>query len=252
MTRRRRPDASSIRSLHPAQQYILRVAADGYLPEDSGRFSPDGTTHAFTFRLARAEPIRGTVTKPDGSPAGEGFVYVVPGEDADAIDYLKIQNGEVRNTERSAEERAKVGPDGRYSLPPQRGNFALVCLSDAGFAIVPRRDLRGDGGLRLQPWARISGTVTLDGEPAANLDIQSMDPDDAPPIPGEPRIDKRYYVRTDAAGRFDLRRVMPGRFELGRWVPNGVQRRIWFINMATVDVESGRTYELAIGRSGAG
>ena len=43
---------------------------------------------------------------------------------------------------------------------------------------------------------------------------------------------------------------MPGRLQLGRWVPNGVQRRIWFINMATIDVESGQTYDLAIGRSG--
>ena len=54
----------------PAHQYIVRVSADGYLPEDSARFSPDGTPHAFTFRLTRAEPIRGTVLNPDGSPAG--------------------------------------------------------------------------------------------------------------------------------------------------------------------------------------
>jgi thiol-disulfide isomerase/thioredoxin len=77
-----------------------------------------------------------------------------------------------------------------------------------------------------------------------------MDPDRPRPIPGEPRIESLYYVKTDDHGHFDFRRVMPGRLLLGRWVPNGVQRRTWFINLAAVDVESGRTYELAIGRSG--
>ena len=37
----------------PAYQYLLRVQAEGYLYEDSGLFSPDGTPHAFTFRLTR-------------------------------------------------------------------------------------------------------------------------------------------------------------------------------------------------------
>jgi thiol-disulfide isomerase/thioredoxin len=90
----------------------------------------------------------------------------------------------------------------------------------------------------------------LDGKPAANLEIQSQDPDRDRPVPGEPRIEHRYYVKTDAQGRFDLRRVMPGRLVLVRTVPNGVQRRIWLISMATLDVAPGRTYELAIGRSG--
>jgi peroxiredoxin len=228
----------------------VRVSADGYLPEDSGRFTPDGTPYAFTFHLRRADPIRGAVTKADGSPTGEGFVYLVPGEEEDSLEYLAIWNGEVRDSDRSANERAKVGPDGRFTLPPQKGNFALVALSDAGFAIVHRRDFPGDSTLRLHPWARVSGTVMLDGKPATNLEIQSQDPDRPLPIVTEPRIEHRYYVKTDDQGRFELRRVMPGRLVLVRWVPNGIQRRIWPINMATIDVTSGQTYNLAIGGSG--
>ena len=66
---------------------------------------------------------------------------------------------------------AKVGPDGRFSLPPQKANFALVALANAGFAVVSRRDFRGDGTIRLKPWARVSGTVVLDGKPAAKLGL---------------------------------------------------------------------------------
>ena len=105
--------------------------------------------------------------------------------------------------------------------------------------------------IRLQPWARVSGTVMLDGKPAANLGLSSFDPDESRPIPGEPRIEHRSYVETDADGRFELRRVMPGRLVLGR---HGAQRRAptgsgpW--TWRRVDVESGKTYDLKIGRSG--
>ena len=41
-----------------ADQYLIRVQADGYLPEDSGLVSPDGKLHAFTLppRPIRADP----------------------------------------------------------------------------------------------------------------------------------------------------------------------------------------------------
>src|SRR5262249_28808934 len=104
----------------PAHQYIVRVSADGYLPADTGRFSPDGTAHPLTFRLTPAEPIRGTVRNPDGAPAGDGFVYLVPAQEEHAIEYIDLWNGEVPASEKREGERAKVGPDGRFSLPPQR------------------------------------------------------------------------------------------------------------------------------------
>ena len=125
-----------------------------------------------------------------------------------------------------------------------------MALADAGFAVVSRRDFRGDGTIRLKPWARVSGTVVLDGKPAANLGLLSYDPDSPRPIAGEPRIEHRFYVKTDVAGRFDLHRVMPGRLVLARMVPNGVERRAWYVPMATVDAECGKTYDLRIGHSG--
>ncbi len=138
----------------PAHQYVVRVSADGYLSRDSGRFSPDGQPRSFTFRLIPGEPIRGTLLNPDGSPAAGSFIYLVPAEDEDTIDYLAIRNGDVSSHDRTRTIHAKAAVDGRFSLPPQKTSFALVALSDAGFAVVPRRDLRGDGTLRLRPWAR--------------------------------------------------------------------------------------------------
>ena len=187
----------------------------------------------------------------DGSPAVDGFVYLVPAAGEDTLEFLDIQNGDVSSYERTRSIHAKIGADGRFSIPSQKGDFTIVALSGAGFVIVRRSDLRGDDMIHLRPWARVSGTVMLDGKPAANLGLSSFDPDDTPRILGEPRIENRSYVETDADGRFELSRVMPGRLVLGRTVPNGVANRIWIVAMATVDVESGKTYELKIGAAGA-
>ena len=146
--------------------------------------------------------------------------------------------------------RAKTAPDGRFALPPQKDDYLLVALGDAGFAIAHRRDLRGDDTLRLQPWARITGTVKIDGKPVADLDSLS-NPDETPPLEGEPRLDESgSVVKTDADGRFEMPRVMPGRHIIRQWVPNGLDRRIWSVNMATLDVASGQAYDLKIGERG--
>ena len=122
----------------PAYRYLLRVQAEGYLAEDSEPFSPDGTTHALSFRLARAEPIRGTVRNPDGSTAHDGFVYLVPVHRDGWIQYLSLSNDDVDDRGRSRTVHAKVGADGRFSLPPQRENFALLGLTETGSVLVPR------------------------------------------------------------------------------------------------------------------
>jgi peroxiredoxin len=43
---------------------------------------------------------------------------------------------------------------------------------------------------------------------------------------------------------------MPGRLTIGRWVPNGIERRNWFVKMATFDARSGETRDLKIGDQG--
>jgi len=99
--------------------------------------------------------------------------------------------------------------------------FAALAAGALVWLLVPRRELHGDDTLRLHPWARVTGTVTLDGKPAANLALQSHDPEESAPVEGEPRLVRRHYVKTDADGRFELPRVMPGRLTLAQWVPNG-------------------------------
>jgi RNA polymerase sigma factor (sigma-70 family) len=227
----------------PAEQCLMRVSADGYLPEDSGLFLADHRIHDFSFRLTRSGPISGTIQKPDGSPAPGTLVYLVLADHD-----LSVENGDVRNSQ--FEIRARTGPDGRFTLPPHKENYLLAALGDAGFAVVHRRDLRGADTLRLEPWAHVTGTVRIDGQPAAGLALSSS-PDERPtPIEGEPLLVSHVFVKTDANGRFDVPRLMPGRHVLGQWVPNGVAQRGWFVSLATLDAASGTAYDLKIGELG--
>jgi peroxiredoxin/protocatechuate 3,4-dioxygenase beta subunit len=229
----------------PAHQYVIRIQANGYLPAESGFFAGDGAPQAFTFRLEKGMPIRGSVQNPDGSPARDGFVYLVP-----VGDVLSLVNGDVPERQREGMTRSKLSPEGRFSLPPEKGAFLLVALNDAGFAFTHRREFRENDPLRLQAWARASGTVTVDHEPVADLEISTGPGDAMVPVKGEPRVVHRLVVKTDLSGQFELPRVIPGRHVIGQWAPNGVRRRVWFVNMATIDVESGRGYNFKIGDSG--
>jgi RNA polymerase sigma factor (sigma-70 family) len=226
-------------------QLVVRVLAEGYLPADSGLFAQDGALRKFTFRLIRANPIRGAVLYPDGSAAGEGLVYLVPAGDA-----LELRNGDVPQNWRQEKIHSQVSPEGRFTLPPQKEDWLLVALSDAGFARVLQRDLPAGNILRLRPWARVSGTVRVGTKPAALLELR-LQPEDTDMPAGEedPRIFQQYDFATDANGRFQLPRVMPGRYDVIRVVPSGV-RRITFVKLAAIDLVAGRSHELTIGGTG--
>jgi RNA polymerase sigma factor (sigma-70 family) len=231
--------------IEQVHQLIVRVVAEGYRPADSGLFAQDGSLREFTFRLTKADPIRGSVLDPNGSHAHQGSVYLVPVGDG-----LELRNGDVPTYWRKEQIHAQVSPGGLFTLPPQKEDWLLVALSDAGFAMVHRRDLPAGHILHLQSWARVFGIVRIGTKPAANL-LLRLQPQDAdlPLDEDEPRVYHQFEFTTDSEGRFQLPRVVPGHYDFVRVVPNGV-RRAFPVSMASLDVDAGRSYHLAIGGSG--
>jgi hypothetical protein len=59
------PGAFEFTFSHQVHQLRVRVEADGYFPEDSGLVAQDGPLHEFSFRLTKADRIRGTVINHD-------------------------------------------------------------------------------------------------------------------------------------------------------------------------------------------
>lgn len=194
------------------------------------------------------------VQQPDGSPAREGSVYLLRQGEA-----LRLVNGEVPEllTTSGARElepllRSRISPEGRFSLPPEVGEFLLVAVGDTGFVSVRRDSLRGDQPLRLRAWARVRGSVKVNGLPVADITISADSGYGraASGVDDEPRLEHQLSVKTDEDGRFELTRVIPGRLVIGQWVPNGVHNRWYFISLATIEVEGGRSYDLRIGQRG--
>jgi peroxiredoxin len=200
--------------------------------------------------------ICGLVQQPDGSPAREGSVYLIRQGEA-----MRLVNGEVPElfTTSGARKlepvlRSMISPEGRFSLPPEMGQFLLVAVGDTGFVSVRRGSFRGDQPLRLRAWARVTGSVKVDGLPVADITI-SADPEYGRAASGpddEPRLELGLSTKTDEDGRFELTRVIPGRLVIGQWVPNGVRGsgRWYLVSLATVEVEGGRSYDLRIGQRG--
>ncbi len=229
------------RSDEPSYGELLRAEAEGYLPDDSPLVSAEGKLRTHTFRLVPSDPIRGTLRNPDGSPAADAFIYLEMGEGQ-----LRLDNGDFFQGQHRL--RVKADRVGRFSLPPQKDDYLLVAVGDGGYASVHRRDLPGDGAIPLHPWARIEGTFKVGGVPTADVELHSFDDD--PPDDGELRLQNYLLAKTDAAGRFVMPRVLPGRHVVRLRVPNNLDRRLWTVNLATVDVEGGGTARLRIGESG--
>ena len=228
-----------------AERLVVRVESDNHLPAESEPFTPDGSPRELTFRLTKANPIAGKIVNADGTPAREMIIYMVP-----AGEQLDLVNGDVPESHRASSIHQKTAPDGGFSFRPQRDDFQLFAVGEAGIATAQRRDLSGNDSLKLKPWARVAGTLKLEGKPAAGIWL-SESPDELEPwVAGAPHVDHRLYLETDAAGRFAFTRVTPGRRSLGHWVSNGAPNRRWFVSMATFDAHSGETINLNIGGAG--
>jgi RNA polymerase sigma factor (sigma-70 family) len=228
-----------------AEKLVVRVESDNHLPAESEPFTPDGSPRELTFRLTGANPITGKIVNADGTPAPDVTVYLVP-----AGEQIDLENGDVRESHRRGSIHRKTAADGGFSLPPQKDDYQLLALADAGVVMARRRDFHGNDSLRLQPWACVAGTVKVDGKPTSGIVLSQSPDDQGTPGEDEPEVDGRLYTETDAAGRFEFRRIVPGRHSLGRWVSNGAPGRLWFVSMATFDAKSGQTINLNIGGAG--
>lgn len=222
---------------------LLRVQADDYLPDDSTLFPLDGNPRAFTFKLTKANSVRGKILSAGG--------HAVPGADVCLVasgDWIQIENGKIPEYRRNACAHTLSSADGSFTLPPQKDDFALIVLAEQGSATRTRSQLNPDSTIiRLTPWAKINGTIYLHGKPAANTQVNGQSTPIA--LPGEKQVageDYQFTTRTD--GTFELTRVFPGNISLVRWIPNFAPQRQWNITLVSIDARPGETYELHPGQ----
>jgi beta-lactamase regulating signal transducer with metallopeptidase domain len=196
---------------------VIRIEADGYLPSDAKTLPQDGKKAEFNFELKPGQNITGIVRSPDGKPLAGAEVALCT-----ATRGLYLRNG--RPMPGQPHLMVRTGADGRFSFAPQNEQFVLVAMDERGFALVTDRAAMGD--ITLKPWAKVEGTLTIDGKPGAREqikidfgDLWTRQPDELSPTErAASRIFNDYEAQTDADGRFVFERMRPGKATISQAV----------------------------------
>jgi beta-lactamase regulating signal transducer with metallopeptidase domain/uncharacterized GH25 family protein len=196
---------------------VIGIEADGYYPSKPQFLGSKEKQATWNIELKKGNNITGVVRSPDGkSLANVDVVLCTPRR------CFYFDNGRLRMDNSSLVVR--TGADGRFSFPPQNDPFLLVAVHDRGFAQVADKAAMKE--IALQPWARLEGTVTVDGKPGVQEGVEIIYDRvwEKPPATRSPAeqasqmIFRDFRIQTDANGHFVFDRVQPGKAEIGRTV----------------------------------
>jgi thiol-disulfide isomerase/thioredoxin len=224
------------------------IEAKGYLPQCSGPIR--GLETNLTFLLKKGGGPAGIVLTPEGRPAAGRTVY-----GSRLKDLIYLTGPKLTPTNATTGVRSTVtDAAGRFSFAPDLEDFAVVVADEAGFAQVRVKDLRASPEVRLQPWARVEGTLKIGAEPGTNETVRLADA--FAPETYYPRSFPPYAISvettTDAAGRFVFPRVPPGDVKvfhapkLGR----GEARLVPITQITNLTLKAGEARETTLGGQG--
>ena len=144
----------------------LKIEAKGYLPVMAPPIKLGEKYEPFVIRLTKAEPWKGMVVEPTGSPAAKAEVgWVGPGKKA------FIQDGKFdrRGFVRQAEVIVQTDENGQFELNPTREQGLIVVVHPTGYAHVKSSDFDNGSQIQLTPWARIEGTIVSSDKDSREL-----------------------------------------------------------------------------------
>jgi hypothetical protein len=179
-----------------------------------GRFTPEEIQRMVAalkkVTAASTAEIAGRVVDPNGAPVAGAQVALCT-KDKGVI----VQAGKLTPTTWGGRSSEIVEADaqGRFSFRSRPEQFHLVAAHDEGFAWVTNEQWTDDDGLRLEPWARIDGTLRIGREPGADKRVDLLNYINKNAIDQGVHFD--YHTQTDARGRFAIEKVPPTWMEVG-------------------------------------
>lgn len=224
----------------PYPRHLVRVEAEGYLPEVSRPFTDEEGEVAFDMALRKGVGLSGTIYFPDGKPVPGAEVILCTGSQG-----AYIRDG--RNTQKRESSFVETGPDGRFAFPAQMDLFTLVVLHEKGYAQVTSEELSASSKVILPPWGRVEGTVLLGSRPGGHEPVHIIF--DRPAETGAPRIYHDCSGITDQDGHFVLERVPPDRGQVCREIRIS-ERSGRFTDSVPVEIKAGETTSVTIGGKG--
>jgi uncharacterized GH25 family protein len=223
--------------------YRIRIDAEGYQSAVSDCIRPSGIPDSlivFDFKLDKAAALTGTVLTPGGTPLPDADVVV-------ATHRLQISNGKVNS--RSSEENRILQTDanGCFRFEPPVSPYAVIVLSEQGFARFAPHEFKASQTISLSPWGRIEGTLRIGPQPGADKLVAFRH--ESRSQMEQPQTSFHYETRTDENGHFAFTRVFPGEGVVTRAIPMSNRGRR-FSHSVSVDVKSAQTARVQIGGTG--
>jgi peroxiredoxin len=181
------------------------IEAEGYLPQSSGPIRVLETN--VTFHLKKGSGPSGVVLTPEGLPAAGRTVYFSRLKDLVPLEGTNLTPKNVSSHVLTTITDAA----GHFAFRPDLDGFSVMVVDEAGFADVPVEDLLSSPQVRLQPWARVEGTLKIGTHPASNETVRLANA--FAKYAYYPRLLPPYSLSvaaiTGADGRFVFPRVPP-------------------------------------------
>jgi beta-lactamase regulating signal transducer with metallopeptidase domain/uncharacterized GH25 family protein/thiol-disulfide isomerase/thioredoxin len=230
-------------SAGPNDHYRVRFEADGYRSVVSEvSFGPLDGRATLDFSLEPVPARKGRVVDVDGRPVENATVL-----EASPSDVPNTSNGKPDSWD---SRPIPTGQDGNFQLRATAEPVRVRAYHDLGFA---EKALAPDevevGTLRLQPWAKVTGTLMQGDKPIANEGVSFY------PLTNrgltEARFQDSFYTQTDAEGRFTFDRLPPMsgtvRAYLGPWQDSPMTSS----QSLPIELKPGEHREIVLGGSGA-
>jgi beta-lactamase regulating signal transducer with metallopeptidase domain len=192
-----------VRADKRASDPMLKVEADGYLPQAVSLPQRDATN--VDFALKKGSGPAGTILNPDGTPAA-GATVVTLGSGYNQAGFKS--NGELTTyNRRGGVQVADAG--GHFSFKPEWGIKCLAAAATNGFAVVPAEVFATNATIKLEPLGSISGTLQRGSSPGTNEILDVM-------FAGvkAPGINLTSSARTDDGGHFKFAAVPAGHLQI--------------------------------------
>jgi uncharacterized GH25 family protein len=219
-------------------QPLLKVEAEGYLPE-SVPLLPHDTTNV-DFVLKKGFGPAGTVVTPDGKPDANATIVLL-GDDYNQAGFNSA--GELTAYGSKSTSRT-TDTNGNFSFKPVWGMKSVATASSNGFAAVSLESFATNSTITLEPFGKITGTLKRASGPGTNeiLDVRFDDSS----IPGLNRINLQTSATTDSQGRFAFARVPAGHLQI-TYREMMADGRGWAApSLQEIDLKPGATLEVNI------
>jgi RNA polymerase sigma factor (sigma-70 family) len=238
-------DAEGRFSLGVGEEEIgaVKVEADDYATQIEPLPEAQNGVVQVVVRLKSSAGLRGVLVTADRAPVAGATVAISSSQPSG----LNLSNARLQDAGGFRQGRVvKTGTAGEFVLPSPPKAGTVLAADDKGFGAAPVQQVRDTGTLVLQPYGRVEGTYTREGQPAAGQQFTismgglglSLDWNG-------------YRVTTDANGHFTIEDVPPGEAQVIHLVSTSPNSVIFHSYAADVTILPSQTAQVTLDDSGA-